>query len=113
MQTLKQRGCCVLYFKLVQSYNVAECSLYIIFHLLCILQEAYKRSKKIVIRTISSKLESLFEVQKAKTEEMEDAGRGFGLLLHAFSLRMKEIRAQHAEAIKAEVRDIKLKKGLS
>jgi len=44
---------------------------------------------------------------------MEDAGRGFGLLLHAFSLRMKEIRAQHAEAIKAEVRDIKLKKGLS
>ena len=26
MQTLKQRGCCVLYFKLVQSYNVAECS---------------------------------------------------------------------------------------
>jgi len=44
---------------------------------------------------------------------MEDAGRGFGLLLHAFSLRMKEIRAQHAEAIKAEVRDIKFKKGLS
>ena len=108
MQTLKQRGCCVLYFKLVQSYNVAECSLYIIFHLLCIPQEAYDRSKKIVIHTISSGLESLFRVQKTKTEEMEDASRGYGLLLHAFSLRMKEIRAQHAEAIKTEVRDTRV-----
>jgi len=108
MQTLKQRGCCVLYFKLVQSYNVAECSLYTIFHLLCTLQEAYDRSKEIVIRTISSKLESLFEVQETKTEEMEDASRGYGLLLHAFSLRRKEIRAHHSEAIKTEVRDTRV-----
>ena len=99
-QTLKQKGCCVL--KLVQSYNVSECSLYIIFHLLCILQ-AYDRSTKIVIRTISSKLESLFQVQENKTEEMEDASTGYGLLLCAFSLRTKETRAQRAEAIKTEV----------
>ena len=88
--------------------NVAECSLYIIFHLLCILQEAYDRSKRIVIRTISSKLESLFQVQETKTEEMEDASRGYGLLLHAFSLRRKESQAQHAEAIKTEVRDTRV-----
>ena len=76
------------------------------FHLplLCILQEAYDRSKDTVIHIISSELESLFQVQKAKTEVMEDASRGYELLLHAFSLRMKEIRAQYSEAIKAEVR---------
>ena len=77
-------------------------------HLLCILQEAYDRSKKIVIRTISSKLESLFEVQETKTGEMEDASRGYGLLLHAFSLRMKETRAHHSEAIKTKVRDTRV-----
>ena len=77
-------------------------------HLLSILQEAYDKSKEIVIHTISSKLESLFQVQKTKTEEMEDASRGYGLLLHAFSLRMKELRAQHAEAIKREVRDTRV-----
>jgi len=77
------------------------------FHvpLLYILQEAYDRSKDTVIHIISSELESLFQVQKAKTEEMEDASRGYELLLHAFSLRMKEIRAQYSEAIKVEVRD--------
>ena len=92
----------------MRSYNVAGCNLYIIFHILCILQEAYDRSKKIVIDTISSGLESLFRVQKAKTEGMEDASRGYGLLLHAFSLRMKETRAHHSEAIKIEVRDTRV-----
>ena len=98
----------MLYFKLVQSYNVAECSLYIIFHLLSTLQEAYDRSKKMVIRTISYGLDSLFRVQETKTEGMEDASRGYGLLLHAFGLRRKEIRAHHSQAIKTEVRNTRV-----
>ena len=77
------------------------------FHvpLLYILQEAYDRSKDTVIKLISSELKSLFKVQETKTEEMEDASRGYGLLLHAFSLRMKERRARYSKSIKAEARD--------
>ena len=48
-------------------------------------------------------LESLFAVQP-KTEEMEDASRGYGLLLSAFGLRKEEMRAQYSAHIKAKVR---------
>ena len=46
-------------------------------------------------------LESLFVLQLAKMEEMEDASCGYGQLLHAFGLR--DMRAQYSDNIKAEV----------
>ena len=49
-------------------------------------------------------LESLFVVQPAtKMEEMEDASRGYGLLLHRFGLKAEEMRAQYCAIVKAEV----------
>ena len=50
-----------------------------------------------------AQLESLFVVQPTKTEEMEDASRGYGLLLHAFGLRTKEMRDQYSAQFKAKV----------
>ena len=49
-----------------------------------------------------AQLESLFAVQ-LKSEEMEDASRGYGLLLSAFGLRTEEMRAQYSATIKAKV----------
>ena len=37
------------------------------------------------------------------TEKMEDASRGYGLLLHAFGLRTEPVRAQHFAKIKTKV----------
>ena len=34
---------------------------------------------------------------------MEDASRGYGLLLHAFGLRTEEIRAKYSAKIKGKV----------
>jgi len=45
----------------------------------------------------------LFGVQPKKTEEMEDASRGYGLLLSAFGLRTKEMRANNYTEIKTMV----------
>ena len=50
-----------------------------------------------------AQLESLFAVQPTKTEEMEDASRGYGLLLYAFGLRTKEMRDQYSAQLKAKV----------
>ena len=50
-----------------------------------------------------AQLESLFAVQPTKTEEMEDASRGYGLLLSAFHLRTKEMRDQYSVLIKEKV----------
>ena len=55
------------------------------------------------IQYISTELESLFEVQLERTEEMDDASRGYGLLLHAFGLRTEEMRAQYSKDIKTKV----------
>ena len=52
---------------------------------------------------ISAQLESLFVVQPTKSEEMEDASRGYGLLLHASALRTEEMRARWSAKIKAKV----------
>ena len=50
-----------------------------------------------------AQLEYLFAVQPKKTEEMEDASRGYGLLLRAFHLRTKEMRDQYSALIKKKV----------
>lgn len=70
------------------------------------LQEAYNESRKVVIHEIIAKLKSLFSVQP-KTEEMEDASRGYGMLLHACGLTTQEKRASHCKAIKAQVTILK------
>ena len=69
-----------------------------------LLQESYDRCKRAVFHEIKTQLESLFVVQStAKSEEMEDASRGYGLLLHAFGLRTEEIRAKYSAKIKGKV----------
>ena len=55
------------------------------------------------IQNISAELESLFSKQATITEELEDASRGYGLLLHAFGLRTEQMRAQCSEDIKTIV----------
>ena len=65
-----------------------------------LLQESYDKCKEAVIHHISAQLESLFVNQSKKTEEMDDATRGYGLLLHAFGLRTDEMIA---DSIKADV----------
>ena len=61
---------------------------------------------------ICTQLKSLFVVQSkkpdemeqaTKTEAMEDASRGYGMLLHAFGLRTKEIKDQYFSKIKEKV----------
>ena len=53
---------------------------------------------------MKTQLESLFKVQSTpKSEEMEDASRGYGLLLHAFGLRTEEMRAKYSAKIKTKV----------
>ena len=69
-----------------------------------LLQESYDYCKKGVLIEIKTQLESLFKVQSTpKSEEMEDASRGYGLLLHAFGLRTEEIKAKYSTLIKGKV----------
>ena len=69
-----------------------------------LLQESYDYCKKGVLLEIKTQLESLFKVQSTpKSEEMEDASRGYGLLLHAFGLRTEEMRAKYSAKIKTKV----------
>ena len=68
------------------------------------LQESYDYCKKGVLREIKTQLQSLFAVQSTpKSEEMEDASRGYGLLLHAFGLRTERKRTEYSAAIKTKV----------
>ena len=67
------------------------------------MQESYDSCKKMVINAITTQLESLFEVQQTKTEEMDDASRGYGLLLSACGLRTEKMRAQYSTKIKENV----------
>ena len=69
-----------------------------------LLQESYDYCKKVVLIEIRTQLESLFVVQSIPPSEgMEDASRGYGLLLHAFGLRTEEIRAKYSAKIKEKV----------
>ena len=70
-------------------------------------QYSYDRCREAVIHHISTQLKSLFEVQSAKSKEMDDASRGYGLLLHAFGLRTEEMRAQYCAHIKEMVISLK------
>ena len=47
-------------------------------------------------------------MQSKKSDEMEDASRGYGLLLHAFDLRSENMRAQYSFSIKEKVIHLQL-----
>ena len=66
-------------------------------------QESYDKCKKVVIRAISTHLESLFKVQEAKTEEMENTSYIYGLLLSACGLTTMKMRNHHSYYIKTKV----------
>ena len=68
-----------------------------------LLQESYDYCKKGVLHEIRTELESLFVAPRPKSEEMEDASRGYGLLLHAVGLRTEEKRTEYSAAIKTKV----------
>jgi len=48
------------------------------------------------------KLRKLFEVQST-TKEMEDASRGYGMLLHVFDLRTDNMRVAYCNSIRRKV----------
>ena len=46
-------------------------------------------------------------VVQSRTEEMEDASRGYGLLLSACGLRTEEMRTEYSTKIKEKVKSLK------
>lgn len=67
------------------------------------MQMAYNHAKEMAIEHATCKLRSLFEVHEAAdTDDMEDASKAYGLLLHACDLKVYQ--GNHVEVLTDKVR---------
>ena len=67
------------------------------------MQKSYDSCKEAVLHEVKTKIESLFAVQSKKSDEMEYASQGYGLLLHACGLRTKEVKSRYFAQVKQTV----------